>query len=146
MRMRQGQEGSHLRFVRRISEEKTEFDEKVPVIRVHEIKETPLNASCVHQFDGKLFKIPIKNRTMEEKNSLSIFRNKICSLPISNPSVIRNMETIMNEARTSPNYLDTDGIYADDVLAEIIDIIIHKDTDIISIFLEQLTDMSLDQL
>jgi hypothetical protein len=151
MRIKQGQEGStHLRFVRssvrssvgssvRSSEEKVEF---VPVIRVNEVKETPLNSICVHEFDGKLPKIPIKSRTPNEKQALfSIFGNKIKILPISNSSIIRNMETIMNEMSTPQNYLVTDGIYADDILAEIIDIIIHKDTDIIPIFLEQMLDI-----
>lgn len=108
---------------------------------VNSITSTPTNSMCVHLFDGKLFKIPIQNRTIEEKRYLfSIFRDKISTLPISS-SIIRNMDTIMNDAHTSQNYLNTDRIYADDILAEIIDITIHKDTDIIPIFLEQMVDM-----
>jgi len=132
--MKQYQEGStQLRFTRSLSS-----DEKVPVIR-----ETPQNSECVHVFDGKLFKIPIKSRTSDEKRALfSVFRNKISTLPIPNPSIIRNMEVIMDEMSMPQNYLATDGLFADDVLAEIIDIIIHKDTDVIPIFLEMLLDMN----
>ena len=144
MRMRQSQDGTtQLRFVRRLSSSSTDEEVKVRIIKIPNVKDTPQNAQCVHFYDGKLVKIPIQNRTLEEKRLLfSMFRDKISSLPIDQ-SIIRNMEVIMKEATMPQNFYSLRTISLRMIfLAEIIDIINHEDTDILSIFLEQCMDMN----
>jgi hypothetical protein len=108
-----------------------------------QIKDTPAGAESVHIYDGKLFKVPIPERTIEEKKVLfELFMIRISSLKVER-SIIDNLVMIMNDTRKPQNYLATDNIYADDILAEIIDIMMKKtDTDVMTVLFEELLDMT----
>ena len=99
---------------------------------------------CVHMFDGRLVKVPIQNRTINEKNILfRVFMERINRIiPVKYSVIIRNLEVIINDTQQPANYLSSDNIYADDILAEIIDIMMRKrDIDIMTVLFEELLDI-----
>lgn len=100
----------------------------------HTITGSGVPLYCVHrESDGKIYKYGITTRfSINDKKNLidcliQVVRDR------ANPQVreygIRGLEVIRNDAGTQPNYQNIDGLFADDILCEICDIISEVDDD-----------------
>jgi hypothetical protein len=98
----------------------------------------PAGAQNIHIFDGKLLRPQITSRTIGRK--MELFHEFINKFRINHPL----LAMVMNDTGKPPNYLFSDNLWADDILAEIAEYALSNNVDVDTVrmlFAEQLIDL-----